>query len=173
MKRILFVTLGVIVPAVAAVGAALAAGGLSGAKAATAELQTIAQAKRAGYTQKVRDLAGIACIEASDGSGAMGVHMLNPKLLDGKIDAARPEILVYEPLADGKAKLVALEYLVLAKDWKGKRKPALFGRPFDTVEPGNRYGLPKAYALHAWVWKANRAGTFAPYNAEVDCRPGR
>jgi hypothetical protein len=173
MKRKLVVTIALLVPAVVAVGAALAAGGLSGAKAATAELQTIAQAKRAGYTQKVRDLAGIACIQDPGGSGTMGVHMLNPKLLDGKIDAKQPEILVYEPLPNGKAKLVALEYLVLAKDWKGARPPALFGRRFDTVEPGNRYGLPKAYALHAWIWKANPAGTFAPYNAKVDCRPGR
>jgi hypothetical protein len=152
-----------------AVGIGLAASGLGGAKSATAEFQTITQAKKAGYTQKVRDLAGIACIEDPGGTGGMGVHMLNPGLLDGKIDAKQPEILVYEPLPNGKAKLVALEYLVLAKDWKGARKPALFGRPFDTVEPGNRYGLPKAYALHAWVWKSNPSGVLKPYNPRIDC----
>lgn len=173
MKKRVLVTFVALVPAVVAVGVAIAATGLGGAKSATAGYGTIMLAQKAGYTQKVKDLKGIACIVDSGGTGGMGVHMLNPALLDGRIDAKRPEILVYEPLPNGKAKLVALEYLVLAKDWKGKRKPALFGQPFDTVEPGNRYGLPKAYALHAWVWKGNPSGVLKPYNPNVDCKPGR
>jgi hypothetical protein len=66
-------------------------------------------------------------------------------------------------------KLVALEYLVLAGDWQGASKPSLFGQEFDTIEPGNRYGLPKAYALHAWIWKPNPSGILKPYNPRVDC----
>ena len=155
-------------PALVLVGVAIAAGGLGGAKSATAGFQTLAQAKAAGYTDKVVDLKGFACIEDPN-AGGMGVHFLNPSLLDGKVDAGKPELLVYEPRANGKVKLVAVEYLVLAKDWKGKAKPKLFGRTFDTVKPGNRYGLPKAYALHAWVWKSNPSGVLAPYNPRVDC----
>jgi hypothetical protein len=168
MKRALLVA-GAVLPVLALAGVAIAAGGLGGAKSATAGFQTLKQAKAAGYTVKVRDLKGYACIEDPNGAGGMGVHMLNPALLDGKIDPARPEILVYQPLEGGKVKLVALEYLVLAKHWKRSVKPKLFGRAFDTVEPGNRYGLPKAYALHAWVWKANPSGMLAPYNPKVSC----
>lgn len=168
MKR-LVLGAGVVLPVLAAAGIAFAAGGLTGAKSATAKFQTLKQAQAAGYTVKVRDLKGIACIEDPGGAGGMGVHMLNPKLLDGKIDPEQPELLVYEPRPNGKVRLVALEYLVLAKDWKRKVKPKLFGKDFDTVEPGNRYGLPKAYALHAWVWKANPSGALAPFNPKVSC----
>ncbi len=99
----------------------------------------------------------------------MGVHMLNPALLDGTIDAAEPEILVYEPRNDGTLKLVALEYLVLDQHWEGASKPELFGQEFDTILPGNRYGLPLAYALHAWIWKPNPSGILKPYNPRVNC----
>ena len=166
------VLLAFIVPVLAAAGIAVAAGAFGGAKSSTARFHSISQAKAAGYVAKVVDLAGIECIESTDGSGAMGVHMLNPDLLfdGGKIDAERPELLVYEPRNNGRAmKLVALEYLVLAADWQGASKPALFGQEFDTIEPGNRYGLPLAYALHAWIWKSNPSGILKPYNPRVDC----
>ncbi|HWN21316.1 MAG TPA: hypothetical protein VNP93_05050, partial [Gaiellaceae bacterium] len=77
--------------------------------------------------------------------------------------------LVYEPRNDGTLKLVALEYLVLAEDWEGATKPALFGKEFDTTEAGNRYGLPKFYALHAWIWKPNPSGILHAWNPRVDC----
>jgi hypothetical protein len=154
-------------------GIALAGGGqsgLAGARAATAAFHDLEAAKAAGYVATVADLAGIECI-AHESEGAMGVHMLNPDLLfdDGVIDASQPELLVYEPRNDGTLKLVALEYLVLAEDWEGASKPALFGQEFDTIEVGNRYGLPLAYALHAWIWKPNPSGLLKPYNPRVDC----
>jgi hypothetical protein len=33
----------------------------------------------------------------------------------------------------------------------------------------NRYEIPAFYALHAWVWQDNPAGTFAPFNPDVSC----
>ena len=154
-------------------GIALAGGGQSGladARQATAAFHDLEAAKAAGYTVKVADLAGIECI-AHAGEGAMGVHMLNPNLLfdEGVIDASQPELLVYEPRNDGTLKLVALEYLVLAEDWEGATKPALFGKEFDTTEAGNRYGLLKFYALHAWIWKPNPSGILYAWNPRVDC----
>ena len=144
--------------------------GLAGARAATAAFHDLEAAKAAGYVAMVADLAGIECI-AHPTDGAMGVHMLNPELLfdEGVIEASQPELLVYEPRNDGTLKLVALEYLVLAEDWEGASKPALFGQEFDTIEVGNRYGLPLAYALHAWIWKPNPSGMLKPYNPRVDC----
>jgi hypothetical protein len=155
-------------PLVLGVGIAVAAGAFDGAKSSTARFHDLDQAVSAGYSVKVADLAGIECI-AQPGQGAMGVHVLNPSLLDGTIDAEKPELLVYEPRNDGTLKLVALEYLALADAWKGASKPALFGKEFDTTEAGNRYGLPKFYALHAWIWKPNPSGMLNAWNPRVDC----
>jgi hypothetical protein len=170
MKRILFL-LALLVPVLAAAGIAVAAGAFDGAKSSTARFHDLDQAVAAGYSVKVADLAGIECIEDPAGTGTMGVHMLNPALLfdEGVIDAEQPELLVYEPRNNGTLKLVALEYLVLAEDWQGATKPALFGKEFDTTEAGNRYGLPKFYALHAWIWKPNPSGILHAWNPRVDC----
>ncbi|HEX2292992.1 MAG TPA: hypothetical protein VHH55_06745 [Gaiellaceae bacterium] len=149
-------------------GIAVAAGAFDGAKPATARFHDLDKAKAAGYTVRVADAAGITCI-AQPGQGAMGVHMLNPLLLDGTIDAERPELLVYEPKRDGELKLVALEYLVFQADWKGADRPALFGRPFDFTGEPNRYGLPPFYSLHAWIWKPNPSGILTPWNPRVAC----
>ena len=119
-KRALILALAVL-PVLVAVGVAVAAGGFDGAKSATARFHDLDQAIAAGYSVKVADLAGIECI-AQPGEGAMGVHMLNPSLLDGTIDADEPELLVYEPRNDGTLKLVALEYLVLADAWARRGK---------------------------------------------------
>jgi len=169
MRRILLL-FALLVPVLAATGIAVAAGAFDGAKSSTARFHDIEQARAAGYSVKVADLAGIECI-AQPGEGAMGVHMLNPALLfdEGVIDATQPELLVYEPRNNGTLKLVALEYLVLAEDWEGATKPALFGKEFDTTEAGNRYGLPKFYALHAWIWKPNPSGILHAWNPRVDC----
>ena len=169
-KRLILLVLAV-APVLAAAGVAIGSSAFDGAKSSTARYHDIEQAKAAGYVAKVVDLAGIECIESTDGSGAMGVHMLNPELLldGGKIDAANPELLVYEPRNDGTMKLVALEYLVFQSDWQGGGKPALFGKEFDEIKAGNRYGIPPSWALHAWIWKPNPSGILHAWNPRVDC----
>lgn len=152
----------------AVVGLAIAAGAFDGAKSATARFHDLDKAKAAGYSVTVADAAGITCI-AQPGQGAMGVHMLNPSLLDGTINAKTPELLVYEPKANGELKLVALEYLVFVGDWKGSTPPSLFGRQFDLIGEPNRYGLPAFYALHAWIWKPNPSGILNAWNPRVEC----
>jgi hypothetical protein len=153
-----------------AAGAALAAaaGAFDSAKPATARFHDLDKAREAGYTVRVAELSGKTCI-VQPGQGAMGVHMLNPSLLDGNIDAEQPELLVYEPRADGTLKLVALEYLVFQSAWAGADPPSLFGQEFDFVGTPNRYGLPPFYALHAWIWKPNPSGTLFAWNPNVEC----
>ena len=121
-----------------------------------------------GYSFRLPDKTGATCIE-QPGEGGMGVHMVNTSLLDGTIDSKRPEVLVYEPQADGRLRLVAVEYVVFEGDWKGSSPPALFGRGFDYADASNRYGLPPFYALHAWVWKQNPRGLLYAWNPRVDC----
>jgi hypothetical protein len=167
MRKRLLILAVLVLPLVVA-GIAIAAGAFDGAKSATARFHDLDKAKAAGYTVQVFDAAGITCI-AQPGQGAMGIHMLNPALLDGSIDAKSPELLVYEPKNNGELKLVALEYLVFVADWTGSSPPSLFGRQFDFIPAGNRYGLPPFYALHAWIWKPNPSGILQPYNPRVEC----
>ena len=164
-KRALILALAVL-PVLAAVSAAVAAGGFDGPKDSTARFHDIDKAIEAGYTVKVIDKAGLQCI-AQPGEGAMGIHMLNPLLLDGTIDADKPELLVYERRNDGSMKLVALEYLIFQSASNGR--PSLFGKPFDEIKEGNRYGIPPSWALHAWIWKPNPSGILYAWNPRVDC----
>src|SRR4029453_2499404 len=62
---------------------------LTPATIATARFHSLDAAKAAGYAVVVQDLAGNTCI-AQAGAGAMGVHYLNPALLDACVDAAPP-----------------------------------------------------------------------------------
>jgi hypothetical protein len=171
MRKRLLIVVAALVPVLAVAGVALAGGIFGEARNATGEFRDIEAAKAAGYTVKVADLAGIECIQSAEGT--MGIHMLNPALLDDRIEETKPELLVYEPGFKGRMKLVALEYLVLEDAWKGSSPPELFGKEFDLTPAGNRYGLPDFYALHAWIFRDNPSGDLAPYNPKVDCEPGR
>lgn len=145
---------------------------LERARAATHGFVTrVGAAEAAGYGL-FRDAAGLACIE-QPGVGAMGVHYVNGSLVgDAVLDPTRPEALVYEPLAFGRLRLAAVEYIVFKEVWEAAGntgRPTLFGVPFDFTPAPNRYGIPPFYALHAWIWKDNPAGIFAPWNPRVDC----
>ncbi len=134
-----------------------------------------------GYVGKVADKAGITCITDLNvpSAGAMGVHFVNPGLIDlnddptvnDTIDASKPEVLVYEPDAAGHYRLVALEYLILQKEWDATHSspPSLFGHEFMFSDATNRFGLPAYYSLHAWIWKFNPSGTFEMWNPNVHC----
>jgi hypothetical protein len=173
-KRTLFLLLlavAILVPA--SIAFADSRGSLDGSVPATAPFHNLEAAKSAGYVVTVEDLAKKTCID-QPGAGGMGVHMLNPDLLDENIDAQNPELLVYEPTDNGRMKLVALEYLVFKGAWEqehgvGAAPPSLFGQTFMLTPAGNRYGLPDFYALHSWIWKPNPSGLFQPYNPRVIC----
>jgi hypothetical protein len=144
---------------------------LDAARAATARFVYRAGAAEAAGYGLFRDAAGIACI-AQPGVGAMGIHYVNGSLVgDTVLDPAAPEALVYEPLSFGRLRLAAVEYIVFKEAWDAERDapPTLFGMQFELVPSPNRYGLPPFYALHAWIWKANPLGMFAPYNPRVTC----
>jgi hypothetical protein len=171
-KRLILLVLAV-APVLTAAGIAVGSSAFDGAKSATARFHDIDQAREAGYSAIVADKAGITCI-AQPGEGAMGIHMLKPELLfgDGTIDAAKPELLVYERRSDGSIKLVALEYLVFKSEWTGEGRPSLFGQEFDEIKADNRYGIPESWALHAWIWKPNPSGMLYAWNPRVDCSGG-
>jgi hypothetical protein len=144
------------------------AAGLSTARAATARFQQVDAATGAGYGRFL-DAANIACIE-TPGLGVMGIHYVNGALVsNGVVDAATPEALVYQPIGNGKLRLVAVEYIVFFSMWEGASKPSLFGREFKLIGTPNRYGIPAFYELHAWVWQNNPSGMFQDWNPSGSC----
>jgi len=131
---------------------------------ATDRYQDVSAATAAGYS------LFLGCVGSPTG-GAMGIHYVNGELVgDGKIDAARPEALIYEPKG-GKLELVGVEYIVIAAAWDAANKtpPTLMGQLFHLNSSPNRYGIPAFYALHVWAWRHNPQGTFVDYNSRVSC----
>lgn len=171
---------------VIAVGAqASTPGELQAVKDATARYHSLTQATRNGYSME-----GEPCVSAPPVpglTGAMGIHAVNPDLVqDPTIDPLRPEVLVYLPRANGRLKLVAVEYFAVAlantatgpQPWFGEAPPPggfvgsppeVLGRQLDGPMPGHNPAMPWHYDLHLWVWAHNPAGMFAPFNPALTC----
>jgi hypothetical protein len=142
----------------------------SASRGATDRYHDLSLAESDGYALLV-DTAGISCID-DPVEGAMGVHYTNGDLVaSGTVDPLKPQVLVYEPIAEGELSLAAVEYVVLQEDWDATHAtpPVLFDHEFMLTPEGNRYGLPPFYSLHAWIWKDNSSGAFANWNPEVSC----
>ena len=132
---------------------------------ATERFRTVSVAESEGYGLL------FGCVSGGD-YGAMGLHYVNfPLVADGKIDAATPEIVLYEPTSNGRLRITGADYLVLAADWDKTHTsaPELNGQLFHYFEAPNRFGLPAFYTLHVWAWKDNPLGTFTNWNPSVSC----
>jgi hypothetical protein len=93
----------------------------------------------------------LGCVSGQD-HGAMGVHYVNGTLVgDGRIDATRPEALIYEPM-NGKMRLVGVEYIVDAATWLASNPspPVLEGQTFLLVTSPKRYNIPSFFVLRVW-----------------------
>jgi hypothetical protein len=160
----------------AIVGSAVVVAG-SGPQGSTSQLADVRAATDAFHNLDIAMAAGYdkfyLCTDKT-GTGGMGQHFVKGALVeDPALDKLRPEVLVYEPRADGGYQLVAVEYVVLKDAWhkaNGSKAPRLFGRRLTLVPAGNRYGLPDFYEIHAWVWKGNPRGLFNDWNPKVSCR---
>ena len=113
------------------------------------------------------------CVTGPD-SGAMGLHYVNMSLVvNGEVDATRPQIVIYEPEPNGHLRLIGADFLVLADQWdKAHPKegpPQLMGQLFHYFESPNRFGLPAFYTLHVWAWKPNPNGAFVNWHPDVSC----
>ncbi len=131
---------------------------------ATAGYQDVATAEAAGYASSLHTLGCFTDPER----GGMGLHYINQDLMDDRVDATKPEALVYELDADGDITgLVAHEYIVPVDAWKQAAPPQLFGMDFH-LHPT----LP-LWVLHTWLWKDNPTGVFQDWNPSVrQCPPG-
>ena len=132
----------------------------------TERFKDVSVAEREGYALQ------FGCVSGPD-SGAMGLHYVNGALVgSGVVDATRPQIVIYEPTANGGLKLIGADYLVLADMWSAQHPdgpPQLMGQLFHLFESPNRFGLPAFYTLHVWAWKDNPNGAFVNWHPDVSC----
>jgi hypothetical protein len=139
---------------------------LSRVRAGTARFHEFQVASDAGYG------ALHTCTDEESGLGAMGQHYVRGDLVgDTVFDLSNPEVLVYEPMPNGRQRLVAVEFVVFAEPWDAisDDPPTLFGRDLALVPSPNRYGVPPFYQIHVWLWKSNPAGIFSDWNERVSC----
>jgi len=111
------------------------------------------------------------CVSGSD-FGAMGLHFVKFALVDDVLDVTQPEIILYEPLPNGKLRITGADYLIPAAAWDAKHPhdpPQLMGQLFHLFDSPNRFGLDPFYTLHVWAWKENPNGAFTNWNPNVSC----
>lgn len=150
--------------AVSASGSAAApVQGEAAARAATVKYQDVDVALAAGYIP-------VSSCEELSGEGVMGIHYLHPGLAsDNRIVPTKPELLLYVPDGDG-LRLAGVEYFMAEK--AAKKRPTVFGRPFDGPMDGHSDGMPRHFDLHFWVWDENPNGITAPWNPALSCDGG-
>ena len=133
---------------------------------ATERFRDVSAAEAEGYALM------FGCVSGPD-SGAMGLHYVKlPLVVDDVLEAARPEILIYEPTPSGRLRLIGADFLVFAETWHKKNPaatPELMGQLLHLFESPNRFGLPAFYTLHVWAWKDNPNGAFVNWHPKVSC----
>src|SRR5690606_9304082 len=132
---------------------------------AIAPYRQIDAAKSAGYTVEVAHPTGGHTCLAHPQLGGMGVHYLKPALVDGTVDPNAPEVLIYEPQADGSLELVGVEYVIpFPIRGEDQPAPALSGQE---LTHDFTCGL---WPSHVWMEKAIPSGVFADWTPNASCR---
>jgi len=132
---------------------------------ATEKYKDVRVAEHDGYKLQFGCVSG-------DTSGAMGLHFVNGDIVNnGVINPYRPQIVIYEPAADGHLQLIGADFLVFADAWDKNNSgpPELMGQLFHLFSAPNRFLLPSFYTLHVWAWKDNPNGAFVNWHPNVNC----
>ena len=118
------------------------------------------------------------CVSGPD-FGAMGVHLINHTFVDAVVNVEKPEALIYEPQANGKYRLVGVEYIVPKDAWDAANpaqpglpspRPQLLGHLLNFVGSPNRYGIEGGFfEIHVWAFEDNPRGALHDWNPDVTC----
>jgi hypothetical protein len=129
---------------------------LAAAAVSTARYLDIANAEADGYVN-----SGLPCIDGQ------GFHFINNALV-GTNDVRHPQLLVYQPRANGSLRLVSLEWLTPVDATNQNNPPVLFGQTFHG--PNMIDGVPfPFFALHVWLWQLNPDGLFEDTTPRFSC----
>ncbi len=138
----------------------------------TSKYERVWKAKKAGFVAFAipEDVGGtlleikgdeITCFDSA--GGGMGVHYV--RNIDATLDYKDPEALVYSVGANGRLRLVAVEYIIPAEFVDPANPPMLLGQHL------HPHSYLPVYILHAWVHKWNPDGVFADFNPRVGACP--
>ncbi|HEX8942963.1 MAG TPA: hypothetical protein VF785_07500 [Gemmatimonadaceae bacterium] len=135
--------------------------GLRRIRAATAAYTQLTAAAAAGYDT-------VASCIIDEHHGAMGYHHVNHEYVDdGKLDLAKPQILLYERMPDRSYKLNGVEFILPYRYWsRDSVAPVLMGQKLHHENNLNYW------YLHVWAWTDNTDGLFANMNPDVHCPGG-
>lgn len=105
------------------------------------------------------------CIETAD--GGYGVPFVNTAF-DGTV-LDEPAVLLYRLTGTWNYQLLGAEWYVSAAEQSSP--PSLLGQSFHGPMDGHspEFDQGSHYGLHAWLYTANPAGMFAPYNPMIRC----
>jgi hypothetical protein len=165
---------------------------LADVRRATERFQDVSVALAEGYIRDPFDLCDSAPMMGRPAAlGAMGIHFFRPDLLGitappsprvngvgTHTDFRTPSILIYEPQADGRLELVAVENLVFADAWRAAahtEPPAFHGVPYDRMVDDPATTVDEAHMFephfdrHVWIYRENPNGVFAQFNPAVSC----
>ncbi|HEX6309758.1 MAG TPA: hypothetical protein VFZ69_16410 [Longimicrobiales bacterium] len=102
--------------------------------------------------------------EVRPGEGAVGILYVHlGRYMDGMIDPALPDGLLYAPTRSGKPKLTGVELAIPKGMWSSAEPPQFLGVPFQEEDEFDAFGL------HIWVWSHNPDGMFAQAHPRVEC----
>jgi hypothetical protein len=121
------------------------------------QYRDLAAARTAGYSKQYPE----GCVQTADGS--QGFHFIKESLVDDRVELTTPELVMYEPKADGSMELIGVDYVIPFDRWTAAEPPQILGRPMMRNEP---LGV---WALHIWTHRDNPSGMFAAYNPAVSC----
>ena len=145
-------------PVVGADAAPEVKAGLAELRSATAPFKQLDAAVAAGFAREVPD-----CL-VHEHHGAMGYHHVNRGYLSADLSVVRPQILLYQRLADGSYRLNGVEFIVPYRLWpRDSVAPVLLGQQLKHEDN------LKLWYLHVWAWLPNADGVFADFNPAVTC----
>jgi hypothetical protein len=159
--------------------------GLAEIRRVTAEFHDLDDAIAGGYTAWSPNPFATGATCPSSAEGNMGYHFVNvplrggaanPAAGDATIDLLAPEMLLYEKQANGKMRLVGVEYIVFKAAWEaahgvGGGPPTVLGQALlasSHTFPGGTGNIDH-YELHVWIWSPNPLGMFYPWNPDISC----
>ncbi len=127
----------------------------------TAPFHSFAVASKAGWSTEITS----CLIDTGGNAGGMGFHYGNTALIDGTTHIDKPQLLLYEPERNGRLRLMAVEYIIpYSFHSRDAAPPVLLGQRF------MQFDAFQVWGLHAWIWKDNPSGLFAPWNPRVTCK---
>lgn len=122
---------------------ALVATGIGAASPGLGKYQDVDRALADGYINTGQCVPG------------MGIHFVNPALIDDDVTVSEAEVLVYAYNDADELELVAVEYVAMSE--------------FELLGDHAHYNPHlDAYALHAWYFLPNSEGLTSEFNSRID-----